>query len=35
MLDSDLNELAALALRNAFYEAFSGLVNAYLEASEG
>lgn len=35
MIDSELRELAALALRNAFYEAFSGLVNAYLEASEG
>ena len=35
MVDNELKELAALALRNAFYEAFSGLVNAYLEASEG
>ena len=35
MVDNELKELAALALRNAFYEEFSGLVNAYLEASEG
>lgn len=35
MIDNELKELAALALRNAFYEKFSALVNAYLEASEG
>lgn len=35
MVDDELKELAALALRNAFYEKFSALVNAYLEASEG
>ena len=35
MVDNELKELAALALRNAFYEKFSGLVNTYLEASEG
>ena len=35
MVDDELKELAALALRNEFYKKFSALVNAYLEASEG
>ena len=35
MVDQELKSVAALALRNAFYEEFSGLVNAYMRASEG
>ena len=31
----EIKELAALALRNAFWTDFSALVNKYLEASEG
>lgn len=34
-MDEELKQLAALALRNAFWRDFSGLVNKYLEASEG
>jgi hypothetical protein len=34
-MDEELKQLAALALRNAFWKDFSGLVNKYLEASEG
>lgn len=34
-LDHETKELAALALRNAFWRDFSSLVNAYLDASEG
>ncbi len=34
-LDDELKECAALALRNAFWEDFSGLVNRYLKAAEG
>lgn len=34
-MDEELKELAALALRNAFWRDFSGLVNKYLQASEG
>lgn len=35
MIDDELKELAALALRNAFYTDFSALVNSYLAAAEG
>lgn len=35
MLDEETKELAALALRNAFWLDFSGLVNKYLAASKG
>lgn len=35
MIDTELKQLAALALRNAFWRDFSALVNAYLEAAEG
>ena len=34
-MDNELKQLAALALRNAFWHDFSGLVNAYLAAAEG
>ena len=34
-MDEELKQLAALVLRNAFWKDFSGLVNKYLEASEG
>lgn len=34
-MDKELKELAALALRNAFWLDFSALVNKYLEAAEG
>lgn len=34
-IDEELKGLAALALRNAFWEDFSALVNKYLEASAG
>jgi len=34
-MDEELQELAALALRNAFWTDFSALVNKYLEAAEG
>lgn len=34
-MDDELKELAALVLRNAFWEDFSALVNRYLEAAEG
>lgn len=34
-MDEELKQFAALALRNAFYTDFSGLVNKYLEASKG
>lgn len=34
-MDEELKQLAALALRNAFWKDFSGLVNAYIEASYG
>lgn len=35
LIDDELKELAALALRNAFYTDFSDLVNVYLAAAEG
>lgn len=34
-MDEELKQLAALALRNAFWKDFSGLVNGYIEASYG
>lgn len=34
-MDEELRALAMLALKNAFYEDFSALVNAYLKAAEG
>lgn len=34
-MDEELKQLAALALRNAFWSEFSGLCNAYLKASKG
>lgn len=34
-MDNELKELAALALRNAFWHDFSALVNKYLEAAKG
>lgn len=34
-MDDEIKELAALALRNAFWYDFSALVNNYLAASEG
>ncbi len=34
-MDEELKQLAALALRNAFYEDFSSLVNEYLKAAKG
>lgn len=34
-MDEELKELAALALRNAFWQDFSALVNKYLEAAKG
>lgn len=34
-MDHETRELALLALKNAFYTDFSGLVNAYLKAAEG
>lgn len=33
MIDDELKQLAALALRNAFWQDFSALVNKYLEAA--
>jgi len=35
VMDEELKELAALALRNAFWKDFSALVNVYLEAAAG
>lgn len=35
LIDDELKDLAALALRNAFWLDFSRLVNSYLKASEG
>ena len=35
MIDEETKYLAALALRNAFWDDFSDLVNKYLEASSG
>lgn len=34
-MDEELKSLALLALRNAFYEDFSALVNAYVKAAAG
>lgn len=34
-IDDELKELAALALRNAFWLEFSDLVNTYLDAAKG
>ena len=34
-MDDELKSLASLALKNAFYEDFSALVNAYIKAAEG
>ena len=34
-MDEELKQLAALALRNAFWRDFSSLVNKYMEASTG
>lgn len=34
-MDTELKELAALALRNAFWRDFSALANKYLEAAAG
>lgn len=34
-MDEELKQLAALALRNAFWRDFSALVNAYVKAGEG
>ena len=34
-MNTEIKELAALALRNAFWLDFSALVNDYLKASEG
>lgn len=34
-MDEELQELAALVLRNAFWRDFSALVNKYLQAAEG
>ena len=34
-MDDELKELAALALRNAFWRDFSALTNTYLHAAEG
>lgn len=34
-MDEELKELAALALRNAFWNDFSALVNKYLKAAKG
>ena len=34
-MDKELEALALLALRNAFYREFSGLCNLYLKAAEG
>lgn len=34
-MDEELKALAMLALKNAFYEDFSALVNAYLKAAKG
>lgn len=34
-IDDELKSLAALALRNAFWQDFSALVNTYLTASSG
>jgi hypothetical protein len=34
-IDDELKQLAALALRNAFWRDFSAMVNAYLAASQG
>jgi hypothetical protein len=35
MIDDETKALACLALRNAFYEDFSALVNIYLKFAEG
>lgn len=35
MIDDELKQLGAHALREAFYQEFSALVNVYLAASEG
>lgn len=34
-MDEELKQLASLALKNAFYDDFSALVNAYIKAAEG
>ena len=34
-MDEELKQLAALALRNAFWSDFSALANKYLEAATG
>lgn len=34
-MDEELKQLAALALRNAFWHDFSALANKYLEAAKG
>jgi len=34
-MDDEVKELALLALKNAFYDAFSGLVNEYINAARG
>lgn len=34
-MDEELKQLAALALRNAFWNDFSALINKYLEAAAG
>lgn len=34
-MDEELKELAALALRNAFWKDFSALANKYLKAAKG
>lgn len=34
-IDFELESLGVLALKNAFYEDYSALVNAYLQAAEG
>ena len=34
-MDEELKQLAALALRNAFWQDFSALANKYLEAAKG
>jgi hypothetical protein len=34
-IDEELKSLALLALKNAFYRDFSGLVHSYLDAAEG
>lgn len=34
-MDDELKALAVVALKNAFYDDFSALVNAYIKAAEG